>query len=168
MFLPWDESLRRQPKGSVIPSGRFWKACLSDFLSVNQVHKDYAEDRKRLRKWLIVGLLKSVFSAKTDTLLAAVRATLQNNEGPGFPFDALDKTLMGHGISLKFSDSELNALLDAEYGKRNTFSVLAAAYPALNTQFRFHLDHIYPKSGFDRRKLKKADFLDEDIELYLG
>jgi hypothetical protein len=43
------------------------------------VHKDYAEDRKRLRKWLIVGLLKSVFSAKTDTLLAAVRTTLQNN-----------------------------------------------------------------------------------------
>jgi Protein of unknown function DUF262 len=131
------------------------------------VHKDYAEDRKRLRKWLIVGLLKSVFSAKTDTLLAAVRATLQHHNGPGFPFDALDKTLTGHGISLKFSDSELHTLLDAEYGKRNTFSVLAAAYPALNTQFRFHLDHLYPKSGFDRRKLKKAGFSDEDIEFFL-
>lgn len=131
------------------------------------VHKDYAEDRKLLRKWLVVALLKSVFSAKTDTLLAAVRTTLQNNEVQGFPFDVLDKILAGHGVSLKFSDDELNTLLDAEYGKRNTFSVLAAAYPALNTQFKFHLDHIYPKSGFDRRKLKKAGFSDDDIELYL-
>jgi len=32
-------------------------------------HPNFAEDRKLLRKWLVVGLLKSVFSAKTDTVL---------------------------------------------------------------------------------------------------
>lgn len=129
-------------------------------------HKDFAEDRKLLRKWLVVGLLKSVFSAKTDTLLGAVRTTLQGNVGGNFPFDALEKTLATHNVLLKFTDDELDALLDAEYGKRNTFSVLAAAYPALNTQFKFHLDHIYPKAGFDRRKLKKAGYSDVDIESY--
>lgn len=132
-----------------------------------KVHKDYAVDRMLLRKWLVVGLLKSVFSAKTDTLLGAVRTTLQNNRGQSFPFEALDKTLAGHGVSLRFSEEELNILLDSEYGKRNTFSVLAAVYPALNTQFRFHLDHIYPKSGFARRKLKKAGIPEEEIEQYL-
>lgn len=132
------------------------------------VHKDYAADRALLRRWLIVGLLKSVFSAKTDTLLGAVRAALQANQGAGFPLDAIDRTLAGHGVSLRFSNEELNALLDSEYGRRNTFSVLAAAYPALNMQFKFHLDHIYPKSTFERRKLKKAGFSDEDIELYLA
>lgn len=132
------------------------------------VHKNYAEDRRLIRKWLVVSLLKSVFSSKTDTLLGAIRTTLQNKKVQGFPFDALDKTLAGHGVSLKFSDEELNTLLDVEYGTRNAFSVLAAAYPALNTQFKFHLDHIYPKSGFDRRKLKKAGFSDDDIEFYVS
>lgn len=127
-------------------------------------HPGYAEDRKLLRKWLVVGLLKSVFSAKTDTLLGAVRTCLQNNVGSGFPFDALEKTLATHNVSLKFSEDELDALLDTEYGRRNTFSVLAAAYPALNSQFKFHLDHIFPKSGFDRRALKKAGYSDEVIE----
>lgn len=129
-------------------------------------HPSFAEDRKLLRKWLVVGLLKSVFSAKTDTVLGAVRTTLQANLGAGFPFDALEKTLAAHNVSLKFSEDDLDSLLDAEYGKRNTFSVLAAAYPALNTQFKFHLDHIFPKSGFDRRKLKRAGYSDDDIESY--
>jgi len=129
-------------------------------------HKDFAEDRKLLRKWLVVGLLKSVFSAKTDTLLGAVRTTFQGNVGSCFPLDALEKTLATHNVSLKFTDDELDTLLDTEYGKRNAFSVLAAAYPALNTQFKFHLDHIYPKAGFDRRKLKKAGYADEDVEFY--
>jgi hypothetical protein len=129
-------------------------------------HPSFAEDRKLLRKWLVVGLLKSVFSAKTDTILGAVRTTLQANVGDGFPFDAMEKTLAAHNVSLKFSDDDLDSLLDAEYGKRNTFSVLAAAYPALNTQFKFHLDHIFPKSGFDRRKLKRAGYSDDDIESY--
>lgn len=129
-------------------------------------HPSFAEDRKLLRKWLVVGLLKSVFSAKTDTVLGAVRTTLQANVGDGFPFDSLEKTLAAHNVSLKFSEDDLDSLLDAEYGKRNTFSVLAAAYPALNTQFKFHLDHIFPKSGFDRRKLKRADYSDDDIESY--
>lgn len=132
------------------------------------VYKDYANDRKLLRKWLVVGLLKSVFSAKTDTLLAAARTALQNNQGKGFPLDALEKALAGHGVSQRFSKEELDTLLDSEYGKRNTFSVLAAAYPALNTQFKFHLDHIYPRSGFDRRKLKNAGLSEEDIAEFLG
>jgi hypothetical protein len=86
--------------------------------------------------------------------------------GGGFPFDALEKTLATHNVSLKFRDDDLDGLLDGEYGKRNTFSVLAAAYPALNTQFKFHLDHIFPKSGFDRRKLKRAGYSDDDIESF--
>jgi hypothetical protein len=136
----------------------------SNFVS----HKDYAEDRKLIRKWLIVGLLKSVFSAKTDTLLAAVRTKLSENKEKGFPFEVLDKILSEHNVSLKFSTDELNILLESEYGRRNTFSILAAAYPALNCQFTFHLDHVHPKSGFDRRKLKREGYSDEDIESFIA
>jgi hypothetical protein len=126
----------------------------------------FADDRALVRKWLVGGLLKSVFSAKTDTLLSAVRAAIADSEGKAFPLDDIEKALLEHGVSLKFTPEELEQLLASEYGKRNTFSVLAALYPSLNTQFKFHLDHVFPKSAFHKPRLRKAGIADADIPRY--
>ena len=71
---------------------------------------------------------------------------------------------MPHGVSLKFGEEELEMLLTTEYGKRNTFSVLAAIYPALNTQFAFHQDHVFPKSKFRKPTLRAAGLTEDEIE----
>ena len=123
----------------------------------------YAEHRASIRKWLIVSLLKSVLSAKTDTVLAAVRAAIRDSAEEHFPLAAVEKALLGHGVAMRFTEDELDALLSSEYGKRNTFSVLAALYPSLNTQFKFHLDHVYPKSAFHKNRLKAAGFGEDAI-----
>jgi hypothetical protein len=123
----------------------------------------YAEHRATIRKWLVASLLKSVLSSKTDTLLAAVRGAIRDSQDAHFPLAAIEKALLGHGVTLRFSDEELDTLLDAEYGKRNTFSVLAALYPSLNTQFKFHLDHVFAKSGFHKTRLKAAGFSEDAI-----
>jgi len=130
------------------------------------VHPRYAAERRLIRTWLINGLLKSVFSAKTDTLIAAVRNAIKTSVASAFPLAEIEKALLEHGVSLRFTDEELDSLLTSEYGKRNTFSVLAALYPSLNTQFKFHMDHIFPKSGFHKTLLRKAGFTDEQIDLY--
>lgn len=131
-------------------------------------HPDFRKDRAQLRTWIIAGLLKGVFSAKTDTLLSAVRAAIQSGIGGSFSIDAIEAALLVHGKSLKFSPEELEILLQSEYGKRGTFSILAAAYPALNTHFKFHLDHMFPKSKLTKRKLKNAGVLEEKIDFYLS
>jgi len=123
----------------------------------------YAEHRASIRKWLVASLLKSVLSSKTDTVLAAVRTAIRDGEEVGFPLVAVEKALLSHGVTLRFSDEELDNLLASEYGKRNTFSVLAALYPSLNTQFKFHLDHVFPKSGFYKNRLKAAGFGEDAI-----
>lgn len=123
----------------------------------------YAEHRVTIRKWLVVSLLKSVLSSKTDTVLAAVRAAIRDSGEELFPLAAVEKALLGHGVAMRFTDDELESLLTSEYGKRNTFSVLAALYPSLNTQFKFHLDHVFPKSGFHKGRLRAAGFGDEAI-----
>lgn len=128
----------------------------------------HAPDREKMRKWLIAGLLKSVFSSKTDTLLTAARSAIRDAAGDGFPLEEIEKALLAHGVSLRFSDEELDTLLATEYGKRNTFSVLAALYPSLNTQFLFHLDHMFPKSAFYKKPLKAAGFDEEAIERMQG
>ncbi len=118
----------------------------------------YAEHRAAIRKWLVCSLLKSVLSSKTDTVLAAVRSAIRDSEEPGFPLVAVEKALSNHGVSMRFSDEELDTLLTSEYGKRNTFSVLAALYSSLNTQFKFHLDHVFPKAGFHKNRLRALGF----------
>jgi hypothetical protein len=118
----------------------------------------FAKHRASIRKWLVVSLLKGVLSAKTDTILAALRAAIQAGAEEGFPLQAVEKVLLNHGIAMRFTDEELHGLLESEYGKRNTFSVLAALYPSLNTQFKFHMDHVFPKAGFYKPMLKKAGF----------
>lgn len=123
----------------------------------------YAAHRASIRKWLVTSLLKSVLSSKTDTVLAAVRAAIRDSEEEGFPLVVVEKALVSHGVTLRFSDEELDNLLASEYGKRNTFSVLAALYPSLNTQFKFHLDHVFPKSGFYKNRLKAAGFGEDAI-----
>jgi hypothetical protein len=123
----------------------------------------YAMHRDAIRRWLVASLLKSVLSAKTDTLLAAVRAAIRESEEDGFPLVSIEKTLLSHGVAMRFSDEEIDELLSSEYGRRNTFSVLAALYPALNTQFQFHIDHVFPKSGFHKRRLQEAGFSEDAI-----
>jgi len=124
----------------------------------------YAEHRASVRKWLVASLLKSVLSSKTDTVLGAVRSAIRDSDEEGFPLIAVEKALVNHGLALRFTEDELDVLLTSEYGKRNTFSILAALYPSLNTQFKFHLDHVFPKSSFHKNKLKAAGFDEAAID----
>jgi hypothetical protein len=123
----------------------------------------YAMHRATIRKWLIASILKSVLSSKTDTVLAAIRTAIRDHDEEGFPLIAVEKALQGHGLTMRFSDVELDDLLSSEYGLRNTFSVAAALYPRLNTQFKFHLDHVFPKSAFYKNRLRAAGFDNEAV-----
>ncbi|NCT95946.1 MAG: DUF262 domain-containing protein [Comamonadaceae bacterium] len=128
----------------------------------------HAMQRVQIRNWLIASLLKSVFSSKTDTVLSAVRTAIRESDASLFPMKDIEAALNKHGVSLKFTDVELEGLLEAEYGKRNAFSVLAALYPGLNTQFRFHMDHVFPKAGFHKNKLRAAGLDEAAIERVQG
>jgi hypothetical protein len=123
----------------------------------------YAGHRTSIRKWLVTSLLKSVPSSKTDTVLVAVRSAIRDSDEEQFPLAAVEKALLGHSVTMRFTDDELDSLLNSEYGRRNTLSVLAALYPCLNTQFKFHLDHVFPKSGLHKNRLRAAGFSEDAI-----
>lgn len=128
-------------------------------------HPAWAEDRQAIRQWLITSLLKSAFSAKTDTLLAACRSAIKAAKlADGFPLSDLQAALATHGVPLSFTDLDIDQLLEAEYGKRDTFSILAALYPSMSGQFKFHVDHIYPQAGFHKPRLRQLKLSDDDIE----
>jgi len=61
------------------------------------------------------------------------------------------------GKSINFSEEEVESLLDYRYYNEGTFSILQLLYPDLDYRNKFHIDHIYPKSKFNQKYLKKQN-----------
>jgi len=112
----------------------------------------YEEDRRTIRKWLIIALLKKIFGGQPDNVLRPVREIIRKDYET-FPAEMIKDELKGTK-TMKFGEEEIEELLSTKYGGRYTFLVLSLLYPNLDYRNQFHQDHIYPKSFFtSRRKL---------------
>lgn len=128
----------------------------------------FHDDRMAVRSWLLRSILKvGTFGSGTDTLLHAARRVIRDNPGD-FPSDALEADMAKRGKSLKFEPAEVDGLLDLEYGKQLTFSVLAMLYPSLDFANIFHEDHIFPRSRFTAARLKAAGVADAEVDEFIA
>ncbi len=110
-------------------------------------------DRGIIRRWLITVLLRGTFGSMADTILAAIRGVLAEASCDSFPAEAINARLTGLNRSVRFSEDEIEALLDMEYGDNRTFLLLSLLYPNFDYSSRFHIDHIYPRSKMTERRL---------------
>lgn len=129
-----------------------------------------AEERGTIIRWLTRTLLKQgVWGSGPDTLLTRLRAAIDRElVNTGFPTKALDAEFAGLGKALSFDDTEIDALLDLSYGARGTFATLAILYPGLDFSKEFHVDHIWPKSMFTRRRLVDSGVSPSEVEQFIG
>jgi uncharacterized protein with ParB-like and HNH nuclease domain len=126
----------------------------------------YADDRKAIRRWLILSLVKRVFGGSPDIVLRQIREILRGARD-GFPFQAIVDKFKGGPKTLVCTEDDVENLLSHEYGKGYTFSVLALFYPTLDFRNRFHIDHIHPRSNFTRTRLRQKGIRESDIDFYL-
>jgi len=134
----------------------------SNFSSANK----YNGDREKISKWLICSLLKRTFGGHPDNVLRPTRQIIDKNNS-SFPLEKIANKFKGDAKTLIFDDDEIENLFYYQYGKSYTFSTLALLYPTLDFRNKFHMDHIYPKSFFTRRKLKNKGISEKDIDFYL-
>ena len=59
------------------------------------------------------------------------------------------------GKSLVFGPEEIDDLLDMEYGDRRLFPLLSLLYPFIETRQVHHIDHFFPRSAFQKKRLEK-------------
>lgn len=129
-------------------------------------HPAHADERNAIRSWLIRSLLKSsgIWGSGLDTLLTALRDVIRNDHA-AFPSDQLEKVMAGRGKSLGFGPEEIDDLLDLEYGDRRIFPLLSLLYPFIDVRQHHHVDHFFPKSQLQRRRLERlgcdADTVDQ-------
>jgi len=126
----------------------------------------YKEERKKIRKWLVLSLLKRSFGGQPDSVLRPIRAILRNHKN-GFPFNEILNKFKGHPKSIIFTDDDIENLLFYKYGQIHTFSVLSLLYPTVDFRNRFHQDHIFPKSFFRISELRKRNIPESEQNFYL-
>lgn len=126
------------------------------------------EEKKAMRKWLCISLLKGVFGGQPDTVLTRIRGVLKEHQGERvFPFDDIKAKFAGDASkNLSVTDELIEGWLTIQKEAPMCYPVLALLYNHLNFdgQEKFHKDHLHPSSYF--KALKKSDFANEDEYLY--
>ncbi|WP_281995649.1 DUF262 domain-containing protein [Ruegeria faecimaris] len=132
-------------------------------------HTSFQEDRKAIQMWLIHSLLKAsgIWGSGLDTLLTALRETIQKSGQNRFPSSELGRVMAQRGKSLSFGDDEIEELLHVRYGDKRTFALLSLLFPFVDLRNQFHVDHVFPISRFTPTKLKKMGF-DEELSKTLA
>lgn len=131
-------------------------------------HGQFASDREAIRSWLIRSLLKAsgIWGSGLDTLLTALRETIQANGANEFPSDAVRQVMTQRGKSLTFELPEIEDLLHMEYGDKRMFALLSLLFPFVDLRNQFHIDHVFPISRFSTAQLRKANIEDDRREIF--
>ena len=119
-------------------------------------------DRQRIRQWLARALVKRTFGGQPDSLYGPLRRLIQ--ESPGhFPLDEIVEHYRGKRKTIVFTQDELENLLQTQYGNPLTLSILTLLYMnRLNGGFRYHIDHMHPKSKFRKSDIEAVGVTDID------
>ena len=120
-------------------------------------------DRRAIREWLARVLLKGTFGGQPDSIYPAMRDLINANLGK-FPLQEVISHYRGRRKSISFSEDDIESLLDLQYGQAKAYCALTLLYPGLNYSFKYHQDHIHPKSLFKKRDMRKLGFSEDQIE----
>jgi uncharacterized protein with ParB-like and HNH nuclease domain len=130
----------------------------------------FGDEKKKIRTWLCLSLLKGVFGSQGDTVLTGIRksikAELAMNTASTFPLERIrDDFKSNPAKNLSFDDDFIEGLLTTQKDEPDCFPALALIYSHLNFNQEFHKDHLHPENYF--RKHKKTDYENEsDYEFY--
>jgi len=135
------------------------KGCPHGFIDSSE----YLSDRRAISKWLILSLLRRTFGGQPDTVLKPTREILAGDHS-SFPLEKIAERFRGTNKSLTLNEDEINNLLFLRYGQSYTFSTLALLYPSLDFKNKFHIDHIFPRSFFTRKRLIAKGVAETDVD----
>ena len=114
---------------------------------------------------MIRSLLKrGIWGSGLDTLLTALRSVIDTHDGEAFPSAKLEEAMRKRGKSLTFEEEELEDLVEST---DRTFALLSLLYPFVDVRsYKFHIDHVFPRSRFSTKRLRLAGVPEDDIPVF--
>lgn len=126
----------------------------------------YKADRLIIKRWLVLSLVKRVFSGQPDNVLRLIRELITDGISE-FPLENIINKFKGENKTLIFQLEDIDKMLELEYGDAQTFSVLSLLYPNLDYRNKFHMDHIFPQKFFKNRELNKRLIPKEKLDTFI-
>lgn len=126
-------------------------------------HSSYENDRRAIIEWLARVLLRGTFGGTPDAIYPVIRTLVTDNPGR-FPLAEIIAHYRGKRKSISFSEDDVESILDIQYGQKRAYSALTLLYSSLNFSFKYHQDHIHPKSFFNKRKLGALGIADDKVK----
>lgn len=134
--------------------------------NINDLAKHH-EDRELISRWFYMALLKGVFGGQADSILKSMRDLLDKHiEEDLFPLQSIIDRFTGTNKDLRFDVQYIESLLNIEHGEGRCRALLHLLFPEMNSTEVFHIDHLHPRSQFDKNKLKKIDFLVDSTDMF--
>lgn len=115
----------------------------------------FKTERATMKQWLMRMLLRRVFGASTDSVLAQTRKAFTSDISKykiedtisEFPADKISSNIK---VLDTVDDEFLDQLLDLQKDDKYAFSILALLYPNLDYKNNdFHKDHLHPEDRYD-------------------
>ncbi|MBC6497389.1 MAG: DUF262 domain-containing protein, partial [Alphaproteobacteria bacterium GM7ARS4] len=124
-----------------------------------------AQNRKDIMGWLARALHKAFFSFHFDNEYPILCELIDTHKGR-FPLQEMIEKYRGKTKTLSFSEDDIDSILESQYGKKTTYSVLTLLYLGLGEGFVYEQDHIHPRASFTKTSMRKQGFSDEQIEAF--
>ena len=136
-----------------------------DFLN----KKEFNKQREDAIKCFSLSLISKVFGGSSDTTLKQYRDAIRSEKTNNFPLANIKNKLKNSNRNISFTREGIEEILDqSDFGKPITFSVLLLLQDTPNG-FDLSVDHIHPKSKFNKNKKWIKNLSDDkinDIEWY--
>jgi len=137
------------------------------YRDINNLAKCH-EQRSKISQWFYMALLKGVFGGQADSILISMRDVLRDNiQKTAFPLEAIIERYKATNKDLRFDDDYIESLLNIQHGEGRCRALLHLLFPEMNSTEVFHIDHLHPRSAFEKKALKSHNFLQSD-ETLLG
>ncbi|MFP6205196.1 DUF1524 domain-containing protein [Helicobacter pylori] len=110
-------------------------------------------DKEQALKFVRNAQITSYFTPSTDTKLSIIANSMKDAQ----TFESFNHNLAKHEKNpLKITNDMIEEkVLYSQYGDSQVFPILQILYPNLNYKTNtFHIDHIYPKSKFNKKNEK--------------
>lgn len=130
-------------------------------------HADREQDKKSINEWLSRVLLKGTFGGTPDSVYPKMRDLINANIGK-FPLVEIINNYKGSRKSITFSEDDIDNLLDSRYGKGKTYCVLSLLYAGLNSNYKYHQDHIHPQAFFKKKALRDRGYDENKVDAYIS
>ena len=120
----------------------------------------HSDERKQIRQWLHISLIKGVFGGQGDSLLTNLRKIIRAGLNQStFPLNEIIEDYRGEPKDLVFDDDSVERLLKTQKDDPSCFSILALLSPDLDYTRSLDIDHLHPVAAFSEKSLDATPLL---------